>query len=81
MKKVRQYLQDRSRELPQAKQLERFFTKKAKHVGLLVSERVINIPMDLVPALYKGLFEEISWATEDEVCCSMIRFLNTYKML
>ncbi|XP_042025679.1 protein BCCIP homolog isoform X2 [Salvia splendens] len=37
-----------------------------QHVGLLVSQRVVNLPPQLLPPLYDGLFEEVEWATEDE---------------
>lgn len=74
MKQVRQFLESKGSEKPEAKQLKRFWTKGASHVGLLVSERVINIPMELVPPLYEGLFQEILWATEDEVCAQMLVF-------
>ncbi|GMI71840.1 hypothetical protein like AT2G44510 [Hibiscus trionum] len=39
---------------------------KAQDVGLLVSQRVVNLPPQLLPHLYDALFDEISWATEDE---------------
>ncbi|KAG0460518.1 hypothetical protein HPP92_020815 [Vanilla planifolia] len=35
-------------------------------VGLLVSQRFVNCPNELVPPLYDALFDEVSWATEDE---------------
>ncbi|KAH9607621.1 hypothetical protein KSS87_014131 [Heliosperma pusillum] len=38
----------------------------AQHVGLIVSQRVTNLPPQLLPPLYDALFDEISWATEDE---------------
>ena len=41
--------------------------KEAHSVGLLVSQRVTNLPPQLLPPLYEGLFNEVSWATEDEV--------------
>ena len=47
--------------------------KKAHSVGLLVSQRVTNVPPQLLPPLYEGLFNEVSWATEDEV--RIIRFI------
>ncbi|KAM5566823.1 protein BCCIP [Rosa sericea] len=40
--------------------------KEAHSVGLLVSQRVTNLPPQLLPPLYDGLFNEVSWATEDE---------------
>ncbi|GAB4846311.1 hypothetical protein Ancab_025316 [Ancistrocladus abbreviatus] len=36
------------------------------NVGLLVSQHVANLPLQLLPHLYDALFDEISWATEDE---------------
>ncbi|XP_010543487.1 PREDICTED: protein BCCIP homolog [Tarenaya hassleriana] len=39
---------------------------RSQNVGLLVSQRVVNLPPQLLPPLYDGLFDEISWATEDE---------------
>lgn len=50
-----------------ASDLELLLEKKAKDVGLLVSQRVMNLPLQLLPPLYDGLFDEVSWATEDEV--------------
>lgn len=44
----------------------------AQHVGLLVSQRVVNLPPQLLPPLYDGLFEEVEWATEDEVSDNII---------
>ncbi|XP_074285040.1 protein BCCIP homolog [Silene latifolia] len=38
----------------------------AQNVGLIVSQRVTNLPPQLLPPLYDALFDEISWATEDE---------------
>ncbi|MBA0788193.1 hypothetical protein Gotri_028134, partial [Gossypium trilobum] len=39
---------------------------EAQKVGLLVSQCVVNLPLELFPPLYDALFDEISWATEDE---------------
>ncbi|ESQ39084.1 hypothetical protein EUTSA_v10001552mg [Eutrema salsugineum] len=46
--------------------LELLLEKKAQDVGLLVSQRVMNLPPQLLPPLYDGLFDEVLWATEDE---------------
>ncbi|XP_058103926.1 protein BCCIP homolog isoform X2 [Magnolia sinica] len=40
--------------------------EKAKDVGLLVSQRVVNLPPQLLPPQYDALFDEVSWAIEDE---------------
>lgn len=34
--------------------------------GLLVNERVVNCPPQIGPPLMQALFDEISWAIEDE---------------
>lgn len=41
--------------------------EQAHEVGLLVSQRVVNLPPQLLPPMYDALFDEVSWATEDEV--------------
>ncbi|KAK9115253.1 hypothetical protein Syun_022050 [Stephania yunnanensis] len=41
-------------------------TKQACNVGLLISQRVVNLPPQLLPPLYDALFDEVSWAIEDE---------------
>ncbi|KAL9415289.1 hypothetical protein AB3S75_043552 [Citrus x aurantiifolia] len=45
--------------------------EQAHDVGLLVSQRlvsqrVVNFPPQLLPPLHDALFDEVSWATEDE---------------
>lgn len=63
MKSVYEFLKKKN---PEVTELEAVFDKQPNEVGLLVSERIINIPEELAPPLYKGLLDEISWATEDE---------------
>ncbi|XP_043721280.1 protein BCCIP homolog [Telopea speciosissima] len=46
--------------------LRLFLGEEASNVGLLVSQRVVNLPPQLLPPLYDALFDEVSWATEDE---------------
>ncbi|EER90494.1 hypothetical protein BDA96_01G007900 [Sorghum bicolor] len=48
------------------KQLRSLLEDKASSVGLLVCRRFVNFPYELVPKLYDALFDEVSWATEDE---------------
>ncbi|OWM64010.1 hypothetical protein CDL15_Pgr006380 [Punica granatum] len=40
--------------------------ERACDVGLLVSQHVMNLPPQLLPPLYDAVFDEVSWATEDE---------------
>jgi protein BCP1 len=36
-----------------------------KHVGLVLSERLVNMPPQVVPPMYRMLEEELSWARDD----------------
>ncbi|XP_075488678.1 uncharacterized protein LOC142527679 isoform X2 [Primulina tabacum] len=46
--------------------LKSLFGEHALGVGIIVSQRVVNLPSQLLPPLYDALFDEIAWATEDE---------------
>ncbi|KAF0906214.1 hypothetical protein E2562_009230 [Oryza meyeriana var. granulata] len=48
------------------KKLKQLLEVKAHDVGLLVCRRFVNFPYELVPKMYESLFDEVSWATEDE---------------
>ncbi|CAH0474968.1 unnamed protein product [Peronospora belbahrii] len=37
-----------------------------KNVGLVLNERMVNLPYQLVPALHSALHEDIEWAIENE---------------
>jgi hypothetical protein len=59
--------------------LRALLEEKASTVGLLVCRRFVNFPYEMEPKMYDSLFDEVSWATEDEVgfllssnicCCS-----------
>jgi len=63
-----------------ANNLEMLLEKKAQDVGLLVSQRVMNLPPQLLPPLYDGLFDEVSWAIEDEVrSCKLNLYVTFYE--
>ncbi|KAG1354193.1 putative protein BCCIP [Cocos nucifera] len=49
------------------KKLKLLLEQQASDVGLLVLQRFVNCPYQLVPPLYDALFDEVSWATEDEL--------------
>uniref|UniRef100_A0ACD6AFX3 Uncharacterized protein n=1 Tax=Avena sativa TaxID=4498 RepID=A0ACD6AFX3_AVESA len=48
------------------KKLKALLEQKASTVGLLVCRRFVNFPYEMVPKMYDSLFDEVSWATEDE---------------
>lgn len=35
-------------------------------IGIILTEKLINIPSEVVPPMYKMLLEEISWAVEED---------------
>eukprot|EP00249_Psilotum_nudum_P008325 c21194_g1_i1 orf=550-1500(-) len=66
MKEIGNFLIGKSDQKQHATKLEAFLKQYPHDVGLLVSERLINLPVELALPLHEGLFDEISWATEDE---------------
>ena len=38
---------------------------QANHVGFVFSERLVNMPVQLMPPMYRMLAEEIQWAVEE----------------
>ncbi|KAL5981582.1 hypothetical protein ACLOJK_015645 [Asimina triloba] len=63
---VKKYLLKVCQDKDMKSDLNLLLGEKAKDVGLLVSQRVVNLPLQLLPPQYDALFDEISWATEDE---------------
>ncbi|CAL9202286.1 unnamed protein product [Musa hybrid cultivar] len=66
MKEFKEYLLQGCPDEGLRKRLKPFLEEKVSDVGLLVSQRFVNCPYQLVPPLYDALFDEVSWATEDE---------------
>ncbi|XP_026660436.1 protein BCCIP homolog isoform X3 [Phoenix dactylifera] len=66
IKELKQFLLDVCSDDSARKKLKLLLEKEASEVGLLVSQRFVNCPYQLVPPLYDALFDEVSWATEDE---------------
>ncbi|CAL1375910.1 unnamed protein product [Linum trigynum] len=66
MKELEEYILSVCHESNLVEQLRLLFSKRARDVGLLVSQRVVNLPPQLLPPLYDALFDEVSWAVEDE---------------
>lgn len=64
---LKEFLLDVGQEKDVKDALRLLLGEEAQNVGLLVSQRVVNLPPQLLPPLYDALFDEISWATEDEV--------------
>jgi protein BCP1 len=81
IKDLKEYLLAVCSDKDTKRQLKSLLEEKASSVGLLVCRRFVNFPYELVPKLYDALFDEVSWATEDEVIpCSQKPpyFLSTF---
>jgi protein BCP1 len=77
MKDLKAYLLAVCGDKDTKKQLKLLLEEKASTVGLLVCRRFVNFPFEMVPKMYDSLFDEVSWATEDEVgflFAKLIRF-------
>ncbi|KAG5641507.1 hypothetical protein DXG03_005079 [Asterophora parasitica] len=45
--------------------LTQLFSQSDAHVGLVLSERLINMPVQVVPPMYNMLVKELQWAIDD----------------
>jgi protein BCP1 len=71
-----QYLLDRSTDNPALKaHLSQLLAPQAPHVGLIVSERLINMPVQVMPPMYRMLSEEMQRAIS-EVCLAVSKKRN-----
>lgn len=63
-----EYLLSRVRQNANLAKLTDLLTAGNHHarIGLIMTERLLNIPSEVVPPMYKMLLEEISWALEDK---------------
>ncbi|KAL7606348.1 hypothetical protein Lser_V15G14831 [Lactuca serriola] len=74
MMEVKEFLLSKCQEKEIKENLKSFLGEKAADVGLLISQRVVNLPPQLLPSLYDAIFNEISWATEDEPTQELRKF-------
>lgn len=58
------------------KKLKSLLEDKASTVGLLVCRRFVNFPYEMVPKMYDSLFDEVAWATEDEVGYQFVKHIR-----
>jgi len=47
--------------------LQALFSQSEAHVGLVICERLVNMPVQVIPPMYKMLADEVKWALAD-VC-------------
>lgn len=65
-----QALFDNVKRWPKAGEEENPKSTEGLNVGLIVSERIVNLPPELAPDLHQALQDDLAWALENEVCCS-----------
>ncbi|XP_057777473.1 protein BCCIP homolog [Salvia miltiorrhiza] len=63
---LKDYLLKVCQDMDVLSKLKSLVGEHVRDVGLLVSQRVVNLPPQLLPPLYDALFDEVEWATEDE---------------
>ncbi|CAN0012539.1 unnamed protein product [Scytosiphon promiscuus] len=68
MQEVTKYLLSKAAKAGRGPEMEEVLGESAQgKVGLLVSERMINCPMQAVPKLHEALVEDIAWAIDNEI--------------
>jgi protein BCP1 len=65
MKTLVEYLVDKSKTSPSLSQLPALLTSTTAQVGIIFSERMINVPSEIGPPMYGMLVDEIEAAVED----------------
>lgn len=78
IKELANYILSRSKPThPLHAKLEKLLSPTAEgHTGLILTERLINVPTEIVPPMYKMLLEEITWAIEDVCLPTLVLPLN-----
>ncbi|GMF21457.1 unnamed protein product [Phytophthora fragariaefolia] len=74
---VQQVLQYVTKKCPNADLPKLQQILNTKNVGLVLNERMVNLPYQLVPALHSALHEDIEWAIENE---DTEELRNSFKM-
>ena len=63
MKQLRDYVLKRcSRE--ECDGLNKLFDDESKNIGLVVQERLVNTPLELIPKLHQSLCDDLEWAAQ-----------------
>lgn len=77
------YIRAQAKRNPALSKLEELVEHSTSaRVGLVLTERLVNIPSEVVPPMYKMLLEEISWAIEEKEPYNFTHYLilsKTYR--
>ncbi|EXJ55219.1 hypothetical protein A1O7_08145 [Cladophialophora yegresii CBS 114405] len=64
--KIAQYIQSKSKSNPNLAPLAELLSQPTiPPIGLILTERLINVPAEVVPPMYTMLLEEMDWAVQD----------------
>ena len=64
---IRNYLEERSGKQPSmADVYAHLRPESTAEVGLILTDRLLNLPSELVPPMYKMLLDEVTWAVEEK---------------
>jgi protein BCP1 len=66
MKDLANYLLEKAKSTPSLSQLPDLLSSTTAQVGLILSERLINVPAEIGPPMYSMLFDEIESAVDDK---------------
>lgn len=77
------YLRSKAESIPSLATLPKLLSPESDaQVGLILSERFVNMPAEIVPPMYNMLLEEIQWANEEKEPYTFSHYLilsKTYK--
>lgn len=65
MRDLTNYLVEKSKSIPAMSQLPGLIAGSSTPVGLILTERLINIPVEIAPPMYEMLLDEIESAVDD----------------
>jgi len=66
VKQIKKYFLGKVSDETKRKELQSLFDDTSKSLGLIINERMINVPPEIAPPMHKTLYEEIQLAHEDE---------------
>jgi protein BCP1 len=66
IKVLAKYIVEKAKSIPSLGQLAGLLSSSSSQIGLILTERLINIPPEVVPPMYSMLVDEIEAAVEDE---------------
>lgn len=85
IKTLVQYLTSRSTSSSQLSQIKDLLTSQSSgqhEVGLILAERLLNVPPEVIPPMFTMLLEEVAWANQENEPYTFSHYLilsKTYK--